>query len=109
MTDTAHSFQVGDFLSETLVTDTQVWEVIETTAKTVTVRDTRRVEGVIQSPSPMFVRYAVEPDPGSKAVVRRVRKDGTVRIENWSRPLRPSKPIQFEEGEYHYEEVDWSF
>lgn len=101
--------QPGMFLTERLVTDTVVWEVVATTAKTVTLRKTNRVKGVENSPSPWAVEYAVEPAPGSEPVVRKVRKDGTIRMADWARPLHVAKPKQFQEGLYYYEFVDWSY
>jgi hypothetical protein len=109
MTETAHPFQTGDFVKETLVTDTVVWEVVGMTTKTVTLRRTARVPNVMRHPYVMAVDFAVEPDPTAEQVVRKVRKDGTVRLASWARPLRPSHKTTFDQGEYHYESVDYSY
>lgn len=101
--------QPGDFLKETLVTDTVIWEVTSRTAKTVTLRKTKQVEGVKNNPFPMAVEFAVESNPKAETITRRIRKDGSLRIYDWSRPLWKSVPKQFAEGSYHYEYVDYSF
>ena len=78
--------KVGDFLSETLVTDSIVWEVIKVTAKTVTVRSTKRGEAFQADTRCDKGAYGLEvmweeqvsnPDGYTKSL--RTRKDGTIR------------------------------
>jgi hypothetical protein len=85
-------FSVGDFVQEVLVTDTLVYEVTATTAKTMTVRrtrDTGTVASENRDGNPYPVVYTgQEPDPGGYTRLVRLRKDGTYRVG--SRPLRPA-------------------
>lgn len=94
--------QAGDFLSESLVTDTLVWEVVKVTAKTVTVRATTGtgVEHVDTScdvgghgTRVVWEEQASNPDFIAKTL--RVRKDGTIRTGDHAgaRPLRLSTMI----------------
>lgn len=99
MTTTTLDFepQVGDFVSYTLVTDTQVYEVVKRTPHTATLRRTRpgenlRSENRDGNPYPVVHTEAVSDPTGPTQVVRR-RKDGTFRIADWSRPLRPATEI----------------
>jgi hypothetical protein len=76
--------QVGDFVAETLVTDTVVYEVVAVTAKTIQVRTTRGTNNVLKSENRGGNPYPVQwtevlSDPTGK--VRRLgkRKDGTFR------------------------------
>lgn len=69
--------QVGDYVSQTLYTDTAVWEVIKTTAKTITLRSTKpgrivKKEHVDGHPYPL-VHYSVEPHPEGEVKVLRER------------------------------------
>ena len=91
---------VGDFLSESLVTDTIVWEVVKVTAKTVTIRTTRDAgeftEDTAVDKAPMPVVWeAREANPAGATKTLRVRKDGSVRIGDHagSSPLRPAPMV----------------
>ena len=87
-TDGVHTAEVkvGDFLSESLVTDTLVYEVVKVTPKTVTVRPTLSGEKVHEdeacdktSNGLGVVWQEQVPNPDAKARTLRVRKDGTIR------------------------------
>ena len=85
-TDEVHTCEVrvGDFLSEPLVTDTIVWEVVKITPKTLTVRSTT-VGGTVHNDhrdgNPFPVNYAAAlTDPHGRTKTLRVRGDGTVRM-----------------------------
>lgn len=91
---------VGDFLSESLVTDTIIWEVVKVTAKTVTIRSTKDAgeftEDTRVDKAPMPVVWeAREADPAGRTKTLRVRKDGSVRLGDHagSRPLRPAPMV----------------
>lgn len=77
------------FVTETLVTDTLVYEVLETTAKTMTIRSMARGEQVYHNgePLPVIGLKAVS-DPNGYVKVVRLRKDGTYRTGNGMNPLR---------------------
>lgn len=109
MSSSNHQFRPGDFVVETLVTDTSVLEVIAVTAKTVTLRDVQRIPDAQHSPWPMYVEFPVESDPNGEVWVRRIRKDGTLRIADWSRPFRKATPKEFPTGLHYYESVDYSY
>lgn len=94
--------KVGDFLAESLVTDTLVWEVIKITAKTVTVRATtgtgvvHKDEACDTTPNGLGVVWeeqAGNPDFITKTL--RVRKDGSIRNGDHAgvRPLRPATMV----------------
>lgn len=78
--------QAGDFLSESLVTDTLVYEVVKVTAKTVTVRRTMTGGPVHEDQhcgkgahglSVMWEEQVTKPEAETRTL--RVRKDGTIR------------------------------
>lgn len=82
------------FVSQTLVTDTAVHEVVGRTAKTITIRDTR--EGrVMRAFGPHSTVIATEAlsDPDAKTRVLRLRADGTFRTASWANPLRPASTV----------------
>ena len=90
---------VGDFLSCLLVTDTRVYEVVATTEKTITVRETDdgdrtwRDPLVDQGASPVILTEQVVGEDNPTRVMRR-RKDGTYRIDNGGYPLRPCRQCE---------------
>ena len=76
------------FAVELLYTDTICWEVIASTAKTLTLRAMRQGEVVSNSGGPCpIVRCEALPNEGGHIVTVRRRKDGTYRIGG-GRPLR---------------------
>lgn len=89
--------KVGDFLSEILVTDTRIYEIIKITAKTVTLRDTKRgavVRSVNIGGNPYPVSYeAAESLPTALTRTRRIRKDGSIKMANWGHPMYPAQTI----------------
>lgn len=89
--------EVGDFLAETLVTDTRVWEVVGRTAKTLKVRATTggeilKREEIDGNPWPVVFTEAVS-CPEAEVVVARLRKDGTYRLFGHGNALRPAATI----------------
>ena len=104
-----HDFQPGDYATETLVTDTRVHEVLAVTDNSVTFRSTRRIADACEVVGPMLTHYPVQPDLDGEVRTRRVRKDGTIRLSDWSRPIRKASLKQFDCGTYPYEFVDYSY
>ena len=100
--ETYADVKVGDFLSELLVTDTVVYEVIKVTAKTVTVRNTITT-GVshedLQCDTGAYGLAVYWEEVASwhngPTQTLRVRKDGTLRSGNHAgaRPFRPARTI----------------
>lgn len=96
--DQTFSPQPGDFVTYTLVTDTKTYRVEKVTAKTLTLRPCAQGE-VVKSenrdgnPFPCVWREAV-PVEGAQTKVVRLRKDGTYRLDDWARPLRPATMIE---------------
>lgn len=90
--------KVGDFLSETLVTDTRVYQVAKVTARTVTLRGTTdgervRSENRDGNPYPCVWTEAVPVGDEYEMRTVRLRKDGTLRVIDGGRPLRPAQMI----------------
>lgn len=89
----AADFQVGDFLVETLVTDTRAYEVIAKTAKTLRLRPCGIGKAVKRenrdgNPWPcVWSAITRWPTDECDRTVR-LRKDGTYRSANWGKPLR---------------------
>ena len=84
--------EVGDFVAELLVTDTRVYEVVRRTAKTLTLRTTRetdrtRRDGEEGAYGLRVVYTEVEADPEGRTFTVRLRKDGTYRYADYTRPL----------------------
>ena len=76
------------FAVQLLVTDTICWEVIASTAKTLTLRMMRQGELVSTTGGYLpIVRTEALPDENGQVVTVRLRKDGTYRIGG-GRPLR---------------------
>lgn len=95
--------QAGDHLSQVLVTDTIVWEVVKVTKSTVTIRRTKSTETVHQDTRCDTGAHGLgvvwveqESDPTAATKTLRVRKDGTVRIGSHigAHPLRPAQQIE---------------
>ena len=94
----------GDFLAETLVTDTRVYEVVGRTAKTLKLRSTKggetlRRENRDGNPYPVIYTAAL-PDPQGTVMTVRLRKDGTYRTAGWANPLRPATTIDGKPATY---------
>lgn len=96
--------QPGQFVSYALVTDTVTYRVEKVTAKTITLRPCKSGE-VVKSenrdgnPFPVVWTEAVPMEDAPSRVVR-LRKDGTYRLADWARPLRPAtmidgKPVKY--------------
>jgi hypothetical protein len=89
---TPSTVEVGDFVAETLVTDTLVYEVVGVTAATIKVRKTsdgdkvtsKNVDG---NPYPIVWTSQV-PDPDAPVRTVRYRKDGTFRSHRSGNPYR---------------------
>ena len=103
-----HPFRVGDFVYEILVTDSVVYEVVGITAKSVVLRTTRDIPNILRSGWP-YVNTAVESNPEGLTFTRRLRKDGTIKMASYSRPLRLSKPHQVPEGTFHFRYTDYTY
>lgn len=97
-TTAAATFQVGQVLAEPLVTDTITYEVVKTTAHTVTVRRTQdggepiRDLKVDQGPYPVLWTPQV-PCPEAATRTLRIRKDGSIRFGGGYK-LRPAAMIE---------------
>lgn len=90
-------FEIGDFISQTLVTDTVVYEVIDKTPKTILVRETTSGDVLLREESgnsnfPIVWTEARRFVVG-KTYRLRLRKDGTFRISGWANPLRKARLI----------------
>lgn len=94
--------KVGDFLSESLVTDSIVYEVIKVTPKTVTVRSTQdgesfhddeRCDKTANGLGVVWTERVSNPEGSTRTL--RVRKDGTVRSGSHvgARPFYPTNKI----------------
>lgn len=95
---TAFDPQPGDFVSETLWTDTRVYTVVKRTAKTITVRPCLRGARVKRdnpggNPWPVDWDAAHASDDDSHDRTLRLRKDGTYRSGPGGRPFRPATRI----------------
>lgn len=100
--DTFAEVKAGDFLSESLVTDTLVYEVVKVTAKTVTVRrtmtgdkftkDTACDEGA-NGLAVTWEEQVINPHAETRTL--RLRKDGSVRMGSHAgaHPLYPTRKI----------------
>ena len=93
---------VGDFLSESLVTDTLVYEVVKVTKATVTVRRTMSGGPVHEDEacdkgahglSVVWEEQVTKPEAETRTL--RVRKDGTIRAGNHvgARPFYPTRKV----------------
>lgn len=95
--DQKHTFEVGDFVEQLMVTDTLVFEVVKVTPHTITVRTTkengrfhnRHPDG---NPFPITFGERVSDPEGETSVLRR-RKDGTFRKWNSAPPMRPARTV----------------
>lgn len=94
------------FVRETLVTDTRVWEVIKRTPKTITIRSTQRTGEIVRSDndgSGYPVNYeVVAPDPDGRVKTVRLRKDGTYRTYQGGKALRPVEGTPTERTDYRF-------
>lgn len=111
---TPDTAQVGMFVDARLVTDTEVWEIIAKTAKTITIRDCHQLIGSDGHPLMAgtwpHVEYAITSNPDGFVQTLRFRKDGTFRLARWARPLYPAHLQEFPDGNrYPTEYRDWSF
>jgi hypothetical protein len=99
MTTTITHPHVGDYVAETLVTDTRVYKIIKVTAKTITVMpgrqgETVKVENRDGNPFPcVWTAITFNDADAPYAYTLRLRKDGTYRMGNTARPLRPAQLI----------------
>lgn len=100
--DEFSEIKVGDFLSELLVTDTIVYEVVKITKATVTVRPTMSGGAIYDDEScdkganGLSVVWEEQlPNPHAKTRTLRVRKDGSIRMgsHTGNRPFRPARTI----------------
>jgi hypothetical protein len=108
-----NNYRKGDFLSELLYTDTLIWEVVATTAKTITIRGTRRTAKEKRSdngsPYPIVYREVVS-DPNRLTKVLKLRKDGTFRTGRGMNALRLAPKMDFGSGiESPYDKTDYSY
>ena len=94
--------KAGDFLSESLVTDTLVYEVVKVTAKTITVRPTtgggpvhedERCDKGANGLSVVWEEQVAKPEAKTRTL--RVRKDGTIRSGSHvgARPFYPTRKV----------------
>lgn len=101
--DRHDEISVGDYLAESLVTDTRIYEVVGVTPKGIRLRTTQDMPEVTpeedtrvdQVPGLPVLNIAVCPDPNGKVYLLRVRKDGSVRMGSHAgaHPLRPARMI----------------
>lgn len=100
--DQTAEVKAGDYLAESLVTDTLVYKVVKVTAKTVTVQRTKTSGNVHKDGKcdegayGLSVTWEEQVDnPDAKTRTLRVRKDGTIRAgsHTGARPFRPARMI----------------
>lgn len=111
---TVQSLQIGDFISEKLVTDTRAWVVVKKTKKTVTVVPAVRT-GETFSPKVngfhSMVVWSAVGAPDSISLDSRVlveTKHG-IRLNSWS-TAHKTRLIEFEDGVARPAEyTDWSY
>lgn len=77
------------YFNETLVTDVIAWEVVASTAKTITIRKMMEGDEVLRSDQERTTRVAVSNPTGFEKTIR-LRKDGTYRTGPGARPLCPT-------------------
>jgi len=94
------------YLVETLYTDTVVWEIVDRTEKTLTIRSTR--DGAVVSrdtssgsPYPV-VHIEALPDPNGRTRVVRLRKDGTYRVGGGSALRAVKNSVALRRVDYRY-------
>ena len=92
MNDLRDHIKVGDFLEHTLVTDTVVLEVVKVTAKTVTLRETRKSKTVcyeddrVDNGSGYTVFFtAIESVKDGETRRVRLSKNGRLKVGSWAR------------------------
>jgi hypothetical protein len=107
--------QAGDFVTETLWTDTIVHYVVKATEKSIWLVRAKET-GVTASrsngsPFPIVFRAVDAPDNIDHAGYRvGLRKDGTFRTMQGGRPLRKAETMHFDGlGERPYSRVDYSY
>ena len=97
-----HEVQPGDYLSESLVTDTLVYEVVKVTAKTVTVRrmmsggPVHEDEACDKGAHGLSVVWEEQvANPNAETRTLRVRKDGTIRAGSHvgASPFYPTRKV----------------
>jgi hypothetical protein len=102
------------FLSESLVTDSIVWEVVKVTPKSVTLRPTIEGDEITEDENCDKGAYGLsvvwteqKSNPEAKARTLRVRKDGTVRFGNhvgarpmYRTPMKNGKPVSRRDWRY---------
>lgn len=81
----------GDFVEITLVTDTRVYEVVKTTPKSMTLRET--MHGAVIQSRDWMSWYEVKPDPNGTTKRVMMRRDGTYRDSRMQRSYRPADTI----------------
>lgn len=88
---------VGNFVEYTMVTDTQVFEIVGITPSGLRIRGTvtgelKHSENRDGNPYPVVWRECL-PCPEAVTQLVRRRKDGTYRIASWAGRLRPAQMI----------------
>lgn len=105
MNDTTYNGE--PYATYLMVTDTQAYDVIGSTAKTITVRKRRQTDRnrrdmmVDQGPLPV-VWTETESDPTAEPKRLRLRKDGTYRIADWAYPLHFKNDPPEERTDYRF-------
>ena len=105
MNNTAFQPKPGDFVSETLVTDTRTYEVVAVTAKTIKVRTTTQTNNVLRSEcrdgNPWPCQWTeVASNPGGKVFTLRLRNDGTYRFGKNSGKFRAATMVNGKPASY---------
>lgn len=110
----SHSISAGDFLVETLVTDTVGWYVVKASERSIWIvradhGETQGIDNPNGSPYPVVLTALVA--PADQSDVRRcgLRKDGTFRSVSFGRPLRPAPTVDFGGETLPYIKTDYSY
>jgi hypothetical protein len=108
----SHSISAGDFLVETLVTDTIGWYVVKVTDRSIWIVPADfgvRVTHLNGSPYPVVLTSLVAPSDLTYPRRCGLRKDGTFRSWGDRRPLRPAPTAEFDGETLPYIKTDYSY
>lgn len=109
-----HGISAGDFLVETLVTDTYGWYVVRASERSIWIvpadhGETHSIDNPNGSPYPLTLTALVAPADLSDPRRCVLRKDDTFRYRGDCRPLRPAPTAEFDGETLPYIKTDYSY
>lgn len=108
ITTQAHDFTVGDFATYAFPGISVVLEVIKTTAKSITIRETKDIRNSSDNYVDGVISYTeIAPDKDGETKTYRVRKDGTLRVGSYARAPRIYKSVA--KNGKHFRTTDYSY